>query len=102
MERNFSEEFREGMIPMVPLLVRAKVLYNILDVEYRLPLEPLFLCHFCKMSYICHDFDMNQVNRLALHAFVNAQARQMLGLLIEVLSVLRSDIIAFQDEYLLT
>ena len=52
------------------------------------------------MRYICHDRDMNQVNRLALHAFVNAQARQTPGLLIEVLSVLRSDVIAFYDEYL--
>ena len=83
MERNFSEEFREGMIPMVPLLVRAKVLHNklsnILDVEYRLPLEPLFLCHFCKMSYICHDFDMNQVMPLTwrcMHSLMRKRGRR--------------------------
>ena len=52
------------------------------------------------MINVCHNLDVEQVNRLALHAFINAQARQTLSLLIEVLSVLRSNIIAFQDEYL--
>ena len=52
------------------------------------------------MIYVCHDFDVEQINCLMLHAFINAQARQMLSLLEEVLSVLRSDIVAFEDEYL--